>query len=191
MSSIDMQHLTAPNEKQNWATKYGMLIFVKKKKKRKEWAQSIVLYCQVLWFPIIYGHSCQRHTMLGIFFNSHEAVLAQMAEGPTLWEQQCTNDCYIPSLSHEPSFWSSVSCSMKTVSISWWSNEHLFLWWSLQKARSCLWRCPQSFHFLSRLRLHISSTSSNRSCFLALKMRGLCVSVCCAKFDPKIAMYFT
>lgn len=39
--------------------------------------------------------------------------------------------------------------------------------------------------------LHISSTSSNHSCFLALKMRSMCMSVRCLKFDPQISLYFT
>lgn len=40
---------------------------------------------------------------------------------------------------------------------------------------------PQSFHFLSRLRLHISSTSSNCSCFfLSFENEGsVCVHVLC------------
>lgn len=35
MSSIDMQHLTAPKEKQKWATKYRMLTFCQRKEKKK------------------------------------------------------------------------------------------------------------------------------------------------------------
>lgn len=34
MSSIDIQHLTAPNEKQKWATKYRMLTFCQKNKEK-------------------------------------------------------------------------------------------------------------------------------------------------------------
>lgn len=47
--------------------------------------------------------------------------------------------------------------------------------------KPCLWRCPQSFHFISRVRHHISSTSSNHSCFfLIFENEGyMCVHVLC------------
>lgn len=35
MSSIDMQHLTTPNEKQKWAMKYRILTFCQKKREEK------------------------------------------------------------------------------------------------------------------------------------------------------------
>lgn len=184
MSSIDMKHLAAPKEEQKWATKYRMLTFCQKKNKTKEWAQSIVLSCQ---------SSLVSHNLWP--FKPKTYYAQYLFQQP--WRGGCSNGRRPHPLRAGMHQWLLYSqlvtrAKLRVISFLLYENSvhQLMEQWAalsmikfagsmiLVTWKPCLWRCPQSFHFISRVGLHISSASSNHSWFFLIFEKEGYVCVC-------------